>query len=88
MRKHCLMTSAPTDPGGMRDGVAVPLGNSSRPSRELASYVHHPCVAPGSISGAPSPNWDGLAAFSYPVLIARAIALRVQLVQQSSEAEI
>jgi hypothetical protein len=51
-----------------------PLGNSTRPSREIASYVHHPGGAPGPISGAPSPTGTGWPPSSDPVLIARAIA--------------
>ena len=52
----------------------MPLGNSTRASREIASYVHLPGGAPGPISGALSPTGTGWPPSSDPVLIARAIA--------------
>jgi hypothetical protein len=60
VRKHCLMTSAPTDLGRMREGVAVPFGQKFSTIRGSAADVHHPGSAPGPVSGSPSPGWGGL----------------------------
>ena len=68
MRKHCLMTSAPTDLGRMRDGVAIPFGQKLSTIRGIADYVHHP-------GGAPEPAVPGWGGFSHPPLIALTIAL-------------
>ena len=69
-----MMTSAPTDPGRMQEGVAVHFGQKLSTIQGIAAEVHHPGGAPGPISGAPSPTGTGWAPSSYPVLIARAIA--------------
>jgi hypothetical protein len=62
VRKHCLMTSAPTDPGRMREGVAVPFGHSRLSGESRLRFIT--LAAPLADLGLAVLGWGGLAASS------------------------